>query len=347
MTKIAAQLIGWYQKNKRDLPWRETSNPYHIWVSEVILQQTRVDQGLPYYHRFLENFPSVLKLAEAPEDQVLKVWQGLGYYSRARNMQTAAKTIVSQFQGAFPDRFVDLKLLKGIGPYTAAAVASFAFHEDVAVVDGNVMRVICRLNGIEEDIAKPKTRKLIETIAQGYLPEGQSYWYNQAIMELGALVCLPKKPKCEQCPLQPDCTAFRQGLQSRLPIKSKARKRTERFFVYFLLEYGQKFSFSKRPEGDIWQGLYEPLGFELDSLPGTEEALSHLQNSLNLHAADFTLITQTRMEKHILSHQELYASLFHLKLKSIDAIGNLDWFDHEEADRLPKSVLMLKLLKKL
>lgn len=347
MNSIAAPLISWYLKNKRDLPWRHTTNPYHIWVSEVILQQTRVDQGLPYYFRFLEEFPSVFELAAAPEDHVLKVWQGLGYYSRARNMQTAAKTIVAQFQGEFPSSFVPLKQLKGIGPYTAAAVASFAFHEDVAVVDGNVMRVISRLNGIEEDITKPKTRKLIEAVAQNYLPEGQSYLFNQAIMELGALVCLPQKPKCDQCPLQLNCTAFKRGIQSQLPIKSKLKKRKERFFAYFLLEDDCKFFLTKRPEGDIWQGLYEPFSIELESMPEPDLALSHLQTCLKLYSSDFEVLAQTRIEKHILSHQELYASLFHLKLKSLDSISHLDWFDSEEVDKLPKPVLILKLLKQL
>lgn len=254
---FATNLLAWYDQNKRDLPWRGIQNPYFIWVSEVILQQTRVNQGMPYYLRFVEKYPTVADMAAATEKDVLRLWQGLGYYSRARNMLHTAQIIVAEHDGKFPDNYKALKKLKGIGDYTASAIASFAFNEKVATVDGNVFRVLARVFGIEEDIASLKGKKTFAALAKTLLPDEQTANYNQSVMEFGALYCKPTSPDCPNCIFKADCVAANTNKQDILPIKAKKNVVKKRYFHYLVFEYDKKLLLKERGEGDIWQGLYD------------------------------------------------------------------------------------------
>lgn len=250
-------LIHWYEKNARQLPWRNTKDAYRIWISEIILQQTRVEQGLPYYKRFIEAFPDVQTLHQASEDQVLKLWEGLGYYSRARNMKFAAQQIVEQHQGIFPDNYKEIIALKGIGPYTAAAIASMAFDLPYAVVDGNVFRVLSRYFGLETPINSTLGKKEFDILAQKSLIKSRAATYNQSIMEFGALFCKPKNPDCEQCPLMHTCTAFASQKVDILPIKLKTLKIKERYLNFILLSNTKEILIEKRIHENIWKGLYQ------------------------------------------------------------------------------------------
>ncbi len=253
---IAESLIDWYSGAKRELPWRESNDPYDIWVSEIILQQTRVEQGLPYYLRFIESFPDVETLAAARENDVLANWQGLGYYSRARNMHFTAKHIVEKLNGEFPKTYSEILKLKGIGPYTAAAIASFCFGEPEPVVDGNVFRVASRLFGISDDIAEGKSRKKFESVLKEIIPHDQPGTFNQAIMEYGATVCLPS-PSCERCVFTKECFAFQNDSIKELPVKSKKLKVKERDLNYLVLENEGRVLMKKRGGKDIWEGMFD------------------------------------------------------------------------------------------
>lgn len=255
---FGSSLLQWYQQHQRDLPWRHTRDPYAIWLSEVILQQTRVAQGLPYYQAFIQSYPSVHHLAAASETEVLKLWQGLGYYSRARNLRSTAQQVVEEYQGQFPNTYEGLLQLKGIGPYTAAAIASLAFDQAVAVVDGNVYRVLGRYDSIDLDTLSPAGQKLYRHLAQSYLDQHPPALFNQAIMELGALVCTPKNPQCDSCPLAEGCTAKASGRMLDYPVKKPKKAARIRHFHYLVLEdvHGRT-TMQARPEGDIWTGLYE------------------------------------------------------------------------------------------
>jgi A/G-specific adenine glycosylase len=284
---ISEPLIDWYLQDGRKLPWRETRDPYHIWMSEIILQQTRVEQGMDYYLRFVNTYPTIGLLASASIDEVLKMWQGLGYYSRARNLHAAAKYIQNELGGEFPTSFEMLGKLKGVGPYTAAAIASFAFQLPHAVVDGNVGRVLSRVFDVEEAINGSKGAKEIQALADGCLDENRPDLHNQAIMELGALVCTPHNPKCQACPLHSMCLANARKTVAERPVKIKKAKQKPRFIHYAVLEGADSIVFRKRTEKDIWQGLNDffsiegqetltPLAFEsvVDILPGIKiEAL--------------------------------------------------------------------------
>jgi A/G-specific adenine glycosylase len=220
---FSTQLLSWYQKERRDLPWRRSRNPYHIWVSEIMLQQTRVDTVIPYFHRFVDRFPTLEELAAAPEEEVLKHWEGLGYYSRARNLQFAVREVVEQYGGQVPQQKKEISSLKGVGPYTAGAILSIAYNQPEPAVDGNVMRVLSRYFCLEEDIARPATRVSIEGLAQSLIPEGEAGDFNQALMELGAMICTPKSPSCPSCPVQKLCLGRIAGREKELPVKTKAK----------------------------------------------------------------------------------------------------------------------------
>jgi len=343
---ISSSIIQWFKINKRDLPWRQTSDPYCIWLSEVILQQTRVIQGLSYYLKFTEIFPNVEKLATASEDQVLELWQGLGYYSRARNLHAAAKYINGDLKGKFPQNYDGLLKLKGIGDYTASAIASFAFHEDKAVVDGNVIRVISRLYGIGEDVRQPKVVQKIKAIAEELLPQGSSYLFNQGIMELGALVCTPQNPKCNQCPVVAHCQAFKLDLKGKIPFKSKLKNKRLRFLNYLLLKVGDEILLSKRGGGDIWEGLYEPILLE------DERAYQHIDDFLNAKAnkPDLGKIISTSIipsKKHLLTHQELWVNLCVVELESKPATIPGLWVSGSKIESTPKPIIISKLLSEL
>ncbi|NNC83122.1 MAG: A/G-specific adenine glycosylase [Flavobacteriales bacterium] len=255
---IAHSLMEWYGVHQRKMPWRGVSDPYRIWLSEVILQQTRVAQGTPYYLRFLERFPNVIELADAPEDAVLKTWEGLGYYSRARNLHRAAQMVRDDGQGRFPTSYSDLLNLPGVGPYTAAAIASICYDEPVVVVDGNVSRVVSRLFGLRDVVNSTAGERKVRTYAQLLLEEvDDPGGFNQAIMEFGALHCVPQNPNCLSCPLVDRCEAFRTGKVAELPVKKKAKRPENRYMVYHVVLDNGFTYLRKRPTGDVWAGLYE------------------------------------------------------------------------------------------
>lgn len=318
MNNIAhSELLNWYSLNRRNLPWRETKSAYAIWLSEVILQQTRVDQGLPYFQRFLERYPDIYQLANAPEEEVLKLWQGLGYYSRARNMLATAKLIATEFGGEFPKTSLELRKLKGIGPYTAAAVASFAFNEAVAVLDGNVFRVLSRIWNEESPIDSTSGRKRFELLAKETLNKDFPDLHNQAMMELGALVCKPNNPDCMACPIREWCLSFNAGTTENLPVKSLKTKVKERHMHYFFIENGEDFLIGKRSAGDIWQGLYDLPEISFESEPSESE----------IHKA-FSKLTQGIIELkvfpqfvfktvHLLSHRRLIARFYHIRFEGL------------------------------
>jgi A/G-specific adenine glycosylase len=347
---FAGTLIRWYGQHKRSLPWRDTTDPYYIWLSEVILQQTRVAQGLPYYLRFVEAFPTVQQLANASEDEVLRLWQGLGYYSRARNMHHTAKMIVSDYGGQFPDTYSELMKLKGVGSYTAAAIASFAFRERVAVLDGNVFRVLARVFGISDDIAAPASRKVFQNLADGLVPAGEPDIYNQAIMEFGAIQCTPVMPDCLFCPLQQSCFAFNHGMVQELPVKRKAKAARERFFHYIVLEHEGQFYLRKRLEGDIWQGLYDFYLYESSARDLSQETLLQELQGAGLEVRTPHLSSPPKAYKHILSHQKIMARFYHIRLESrlreeVLKETRLASFSIQEIESLPKPILINSFLK--
>ncbi|WP_162053653.1 A/G-specific adenine glycosylase [Pontibacter pamirensis] len=343
-------LLRWYGQHKRPLPWRDTTNPYYIWLSEVILQQTRVAQGMPYYQKFVEAYPTVQQLAAAPEDEVLRLWQGLGYYSRARNMHHTAKIVMEQYGGQFPDSFAELLKLKGVGNYTAAAIAAFAFKEQVAVLDGNVFRVLARLFGISDDIAVPASRKVFQKLADELVPADAPDTYNQAIMEFGAIQCTPVMPDCLFCPLQQSCFAFNNGMVQELPVKKKAKAARPRYFHYIVLEHEGDFYLRKRLEGDIWQGLYD---FYLYESPGKNLPIETLVQELQqagLEADSAYLQSPQKDYKHILSHQKITARFYRIRLISrlkeeVLKETRLAPFNVEEIEALPKPILINSYLK--
>lgn len=342
---LQKQLLFWYNQNKRNLPWRNTENPYLIWLSEVILQQTRVQQGLPYFLRFVENYPSISDLAKAEEDEVMKLWQGLGYYSRARNMHQTAKLIVNQHQGVFPNSYEKLLLLKGIGPYTAAAIASFAFHEPVAVLDGNVFRVLARLHAIDLPINQSSSRKLFQEHAQNFLDNKNPATHNQAIMELGSQICTPTQPRCEECPIATSCIANKLKQQNKFPIKEKKLKIKQRFLYYFWISVGAEMAIFKRGEGDIWQNLYDLPFIESDH-ELTQEEFSTLMTNKGIFA-HLNMEEFVYEVKHVLTHQRLFAKFYILKLNEKPELQEpIMWVQTEQFKQLPIPRLLDKFIKR-
>jgi len=304
---FAHALLQWYPINKRELPWRNTQNPYIIWLSEIILQQTRVAQGLPYFHKFSEKYPTVIDLANAPDEDVLRMWQGLGYYSRARNLHACAKQVASRPGGLFPDNYSDLLKLKGVGTYTAAAIASFAYKEKVAVVDGNVFRVLSRHFGLSEDIGSPKGKKAFESLANLLIPAEQPDQFNQAIMEFGALQCIPKNPDCEVCPLKKSCYARKQDMVNLLPVKEKKVKIRIRNFVYYHIRCGNHLVVKKRGGKDIWEGLHDFPMQEVDSLETFKIRHSIFYEDFTTIQAEINCNPEINY-KHILTHQRIFST---------------------------------------
>jgi A/G-specific adenine glycosylase len=310
------KLVSWYQNNKRDLPWRNTVNPYHIWLSEIILQQTRVVQGIPYYLAFLNEFPMIEDLAISSEDKVLKMWQGLGYYSRARNLHFTAKDIVNNFGGEFPKDYKKVLKLKGIGVYTAAAITSFAFDMPYAVVDGNVIRVLSRVFGVSIPFDTCAGKKEFQHLAQELLIEKEAAIYNQAIMEFGAMQCKPKSPDCLSCPMQDFCVAYTSNSVSELPVKSKKIKVNDRFLHYLMIEQEDNFFLGKRKSG-IWTGLYEfPF---LEFLHHTEEKqVMQSDEWLKIFLNSTYDVKSVSSEFiHVLSHQKIYAQFWQIKAAGV------------------------------
>ncbi|RIW18131.1 A/G-specific adenine glycosylase [Algoriphagus lacus] len=298
---FSLKIISWYKANPRELPWRGTTDPYKIWLSEIILQQTRVAQGLPYYYAFSETYPTVKDLALAPESEVLRLWQGLGYYSRARNLHSCAKFIWYELGGIFPNTYSELLKLKGVGSYTAAAISSFAFGEVKAVVDGNVFRVLARYFGIDTDIASGKAKIEFETLANKLIPNENPGEYNQAIMDFGARLCVPKNPDCPKCPLKETCFAYQKNLVKDLPVKINKTKVKERNLHYYVIRCGENWVWKKRKSGDIWEGLHDFPHSEGEPAP-----------YLGISEEKPRLIP--KKYRHILSHQRLNASFSELEI---------------------------------
>lgn len=296
--EFANTIISWFQENGRALPWRETKDPYAIWLSEIVLQQTRIAQGREYWERFMAQYPKVEDLAAASEDEVLRLWQGLGYYSRARNLHAAAKQIVAL--GKFPDTLEDIKALKGVGDYTAAAIGSFAFDIPAAVVDGNVYRVLSRYFGIDTPINSTQGKKEFAALAQSLIPASDAAAYNQGMMDFGAIQCTPQSPKCLLCPLAETCVALREGRVEELPVKLKTLKVQTRRLAYIYIRCNGEIAIHRRGEGDIWQGLWEP--YNVSGLPA-------------LPTFDAPLVLKAKDVKHVLTHRILLADFYLLETK--------------------------------
>ena len=327
--EFSNSLVKWYLLNKRDLPWRNTVNPYPIWLSEIMLQQTRVAQGLPYYMAFMEAFPTVFDLANAEEEQVLKLWQGLGYYSRARNLHATAKHIANNLNGNFPSNYKELLELKGVGEYTAAAIASFAYNEPVAVVDGNVFRVLSRYFNMDNDISDGKTKKEFQILAQELLPKNNAALFNQAIMEFGALQCVPKNPDCANCIFSSSCAGLQHKKVNILPVKSKKTKVTNKFFNYLILKDIQgNFVVQKREGKGIWENLYEFTLIETPEMRNEIDFMNQLKATkfYNQLPADINLLN-TEVIQHKLSHQNLHIQFyilnFNQKIKEAKSLSEI------------------------
>ena len=329
---FAQTLLKWFQANGRELPWRETRDPYAIWLSEIILQQTQVKQGWDYWQRFMHRWPTVADLATASEDEVLREWQGLGYYSRARNLHFAARQIVAL--GRFPNTPDEIKQLKGVGDYTAAAIASIAFGHPTAVVDGNVYRVLARHFSIDTPINTTEGKKTFAALAQSLMPEASATsddnicgLYNQAIMDFGAIQCTPQSPKCIVCPLQESCEALRTGKVSTLPVKQKTLKIRTRHLTYIYIRCQGETAIHRRGEGDIWQGLYEPL--QGSSAPAEAQLIA-------------------KNVKHVLTHQVLMADLYLWEPDERPQLpGDYIWIKESDIDNYAIPRLIDILLQKL
>jgi A/G-specific adenine glycosylase len=316
--QFSNSLVQWYLQNKRDLPWRDTTNPYFIWLSEIMLQQTRVAQGLPYFISFTEAFPTVFDLANADEEQVLKLWQGLGYYSRARNLHGTAKYVATELNGVFPDNYTELLKLKGVGEYTAAAIASFSFNEPVAVLDGNVYRVLSRYFNMDNDISDAKSKKIFHSLAQEVLLKDKPALFNQAIMEFGALQCVPKSPDCENCIFSSSCGALQYKKVGQLPVKSKKTKVTNKYFNYLILkDETEQYIVQKREGKGIWENLYEFPMMETAILMEPMEMENQIEktNFFGQKAAEIYLLNESVIN-HKLSHQHLFIRFYLVRFDS-------------------------------
>lgn len=333
-------LIDWYLKNSRELPWRKTKKPYNIWLSEIMLQQTRVAQGLPYYLRFIEAFPTVFDLANADEENVLKLWQGLGYYSRARNLHFTAKYIANDLNGKFPNTYKGLLKLKGVGDYTASAIASICFNEAAAVVDGNVYRVLARYYGVDTAINSAKGIKEFKELAQQAIDADRIGIYNQAIMDFGAIQCKPKSPDCTVCPLNESCVALEKSKVDVLPVKEKKLKVKKRFFNYLVLNTNNKTILKKREGKGIWEGLFEfPLietskSIQVEELISNEEFVGFFPNDAKIKLFNSKDII------HKLSHQHLHTKFWIVEGKTT----NQQVVNWDNIDTYPVPILIHNFL---
>jgi len=339
------KLVSWFQVNKRNLPWRNTVNAYYIWLSEIILQQTRVVQGVPYYLAFVKAYPKIEDLANAPEDDVLKMWQGLGYYSRARNLHLTAKDIAENYGGKFPNDYQKILKLKGVGSYTAAAITSFAFGLPYAVVDGNVIRVLSRIFGVDTPFDTTIGKIQFQELAQELLIKESSSVYNQAIMEFGAMQCKPKSPDCSICPMQDFCEAYNNNTIAALPVKSKKIKVKNRFLHFLMIEKEGGVYFAKRKSG-IWQGLYEFPFLEFSDRIN-EKKLILSEDWADIFADEKVEIQSVSSEFiHVLSHQKLHAQFWKVKINDIN-LNNYQLIAKEDLKNYPVSRLTEKYFETL
>lgn len=321
LNPLVSKILSWYGQNARDLPWRHTLDPYKIWLSEIILQQTRVAQGLPYYNKFVYNYPNVASFADAREDEILHLWQGLGYYSRARNMHSCAKTICAEHNGKFPTTYSELKKLKGIGDYTAAAIASFAFNEKKPAIDGNIIRIISRIYGIFHTPYTKISREMIEAISMELIEHAPPASYNQAMMEFGALQCVPKNPDCNQCPVADFCYALEHDAVGKLPAPKKKIEVKNRFFYFMVIHINGNTYIEKRTTKDIWRNLFQfPLIEAPKSITEEElqEKISHYFNSNK-----FVVNKISPIFIHKLTHRTIYAQFVDIILSEPLSLPNL------------------------
>jgi A/G-specific adenine glycosylase len=345
MNQFTTQIHLWYRVNKRELPWRNTLEPYKIWISEIILQQTRVEQGKTYYLNFIERFPTLKHLAEATEEEVLKIWQGLGYYSRARNLHQTARFIQKELHGKFPERYEDIISLKGIGPYTGAAIASIAFGLPYPAIDGNIYRVLSRYYGISTPVDSTKGKKEFHELASGLLPPKNSGFHNQALMEFGALQCTPKSPDCKNCPLADSCFAFSEKKIEELPVKGKRTKQRNRYFYYFYIDNGKFTWLEKRTKNDIWKNLYQFPLIESDK-ELTDSEIAGLKKIPFLNGHPATVKKISKPVKHILSHQVIFATLIHIEITAVNSLpDNLIKVEKNSISNFPVPRLIEILLK--
>jgi A/G-specific adenine glycosylase len=340
MENFSEKLIAWYEVNKRDLPWRNTTNPYYVWLSEIILQQTRVDQGLPYYIKFVDAFPTIEELANASQDEVLRLWQGLGYYSRGRNLHYTAMQVVKDFNGQFPVNYDDLLQLKGVGNYTASAIASFCGHQHKAVVDGNVYRVLSRYFGITSDISLTVTQKEFQQLANELLSKKHPGTHNQAIMEFGALQCVPKNPVCNKCPLLASCYAFSHKKVENLPVKTKKVKVKTRFFNYLVIKSQNHTSIKRRLAGDVWEGLYEFPLIESDHEIDEIKLLNSKEFNMFISTNNYEITSISKQYKHQLTHQTIFCKFFEIKVKKLTNVKGFESVMWSDLDKYPKPILI-------
>lgn len=338
-------LVSWFQQEKRDLPWRKTKDPYKIWVSEVMLQQTRVDTVIPYYERFVASFPTLEALANAPEEELLKHWEGLGYYSRARNLQSGVREVLDSYGGIVPNNRHDISKLKGVGPYTAGAILSIAYDKPEHAVDGNVMRVLSRVLHIHDDIALPKTKKVFEEAVEQLIDENAASAFNQGLMELGALICTPTSPKCLLCPVRDYCLAFHEGHPDQLPVKSKKAKMTHLYYdVFVCVDEQEKFLLEKRPANGLLANMWQfPMVEKKENL---EQSIHLLAEQFNLHIENSQHLLTF---KHIFSHLTWHVDSYILTSNDIALTSSNDgkWFTRAEIASLPMPVPMLKIWEKV
>jgi A/G-specific adenine glycosylase len=343
--KFSEELVKWYNENKRDLPWRHTTDAYIIWLSEVILQQTRVEQGMPYFYRFAEKYPTVTQFAEADEADILRLWQGLGYYSRGRNMLKTAQIVQAEHYGIFPVKYDELIKLKGIGEYTAAAIASFSANEAKAVVDGNVYRVLARYFGISEPINSTGGKKVFQSLANDLLDKKGPALHNQAMMEFGAMLCKPKNPACGICPVRLGCYAFTHNATTNLPVKTNKVKVKQRFFNYFLFADDERILMNKRSDNDIWANMYDLPLIETSTLLPVEE-LFMLPETLEYFGTDIKVEAVSEVKKHILTHQHLYVRFITLKYKPVLFKQPWSFIEVKNLKNLPLSKVIFIFLDK-
>lgn len=330
-SEIGQLIVRWFDQQGRDLPWRETKNPYEIWIAEIVLQQTRIAQGIQYYYRFIERFPDVFTLAEAELDEVLKYWEGLGYYSRARNLHSTGKYIVSEFNGKFPEHYSELLKLKGIGPYTARAIGSFAFGNQTGVIDGNVLRVMSRFLGSFEPINDGKTRKIFQEIIDKWVANVDPRKFNHGVMDIGATICSPQKPACLICPLQEHCVAYREGLTQHLPVKKKTLKRTTRYFYFYLVQNkNEELAIQRRPESGLWGGLWE--------IPNEEISYEPWQQKIITYQGQF--LTSL---KHVFTHFDMMIKVYLVKEEDFINANDMQFISTDKISNFAFSKAVLKI----
>lgn len=339
-------LLHWnYHENSREMPWKGEADPYKIWLSEIILQQTRVEQGWKYYERFVSAFPTIKDLAAATDQEVFKLWEGLGYYSRCKNLLATARYIAAERNGVFPQSYEEILALKGVGPYTAAAIASFAYNAPYAVLDGNVFRVLSRIYALELPIDTTEGKKAFTQLAQEQLPLKQAAAYNQAIMDFGAVICKPV-PACAHCFFQHQCQAFLLHKQALLPLKSKKMQVRERWFHYIVLQYKDTIAIRMRMEKDIWQHLYEPLLIEAEKRLNKNDALLQLAHSYAVEATQYEVVSAAVNLTQKLSHQTIHFSFIHLECQQQIPLEGFDWIAKANLERYPFPKTIQQFLSK-